>query len=175
MKDFEINDIETNNKVLNESDSLSYKSSKNIMKRLKKNFTEKDCIDVSLDLIVQYIDECMKNNTFFDGILGFSQGAQMVTRLLHTYQNKEIPLPFKFAVLIGGVPPKEINENSVDIDSLHIYGKSDPAYEKSKILEKIYNNQRSLVLEHDEGHNIPSINTNIYSAIKEWLYYKSSK
>jgi predicted esterase len=99
----------------------------------------------------------------------------MVTRLLYKYQSQDKPIPFKFAVLIGGVPPKEINDNAVDIDSLHIYGRSDPVYEKSKILEKIYNNQRSVALEHDEGHNIPSINTNIYSDIKEWLYYKSLK
>jgi hypothetical protein len=70
LKDFEINDVENNNKILKESDSLNYKTSKNMMKKLKKGFTEKDCIDFSLDLLIQYIDECMKNNIVFDGILG---------------------------------------------------------------------------------------------------------
>ena len=96
----------------------------------------------------------------------------MVTRIIHRYQSQNIPVPFKYAVLISGVPPKEIDNGIVDIDSLHIYGTGDPAYEKSKILKEVYNNEKAVVLEHNEGHNIPSINTNIYSFIKGWLYDK---
>jgi hypothetical protein len=70
LKDIEISEIDNNNKVLNDKDASNYKTSKNIMKNLKKNFNEKECIDVSINLIIEYVDECMKNNIFFDGILG---------------------------------------------------------------------------------------------------------
>lgn len=99
----------------------------------------------------------------------------MVTRLVNRYQSQDKPIPFKYTVLISGVPPTEINSNSIDIDSLHIYGKADPLYEKSKTLKDLYNDEKVFLLEHDEGHNIPSINTNIYSNINQWLYSKSSK
>lgn len=107
-------------------------------------------------------------------LLGFSQGAQMVTRLIHRYQSQDIRVPFKYAILISGVPPKEIDNGIVDIDSLHIFGTGDPFYEKSKILKEVYSNEKAVVLEHNEGHNIPSINTNTYSFIKEWMDNKSS-
>ena len=70
LKDHEINDIENKTNVLNESHSINYNLSKKKMKILKKNMTEEDCINVSLDLLIQYIDESMKNNIIFDGILG---------------------------------------------------------------------------------------------------------
>ena len=70
LKDIEISDIDNNTKVLNDKDASNYKTSKSIMKKLKKNFNENECIDVSINLIIEYVDECMKNNIFFDGILG---------------------------------------------------------------------------------------------------------
>ena len=47
----------------------------------------------------------------YDGILGFSQGASMVTRLVKLQeQPSSLPSPknrtFKFVILIGGVPPQ---------------------------------------------------------------------
>ena len=95
----------------------------------------------------------------------------MVTRLIHRYQSQDMAIPFKFAILIGGSTPKEFDsthENIIDITSLHIYGRTDPIYEKSQMLEKLYKN--STTLEHDEGHNIPSINANIYESIKKFIY-----
>lgn len=70
LKDYEINDIENKTKILKENDTINYNLSKKNMKILKKNMTEKDCIDFSLDLLIQYINESMKSNIIFDGILG---------------------------------------------------------------------------------------------------------
>lgn len=69
LKDIEINDI-NNKKVLSDNDLDNYKKSKNFMKKLKKTLNEKECIDASLNLIMEYIDECAINNIFFDGVLG---------------------------------------------------------------------------------------------------------
>lgn len=99
----------------------------------------------------------------------------MVTRLIHRYQSQEgMAIPFKFAILIGGSTPKEFDntyENSIDIQSLHIYGTADPILEKCKSLEKIYKNP--IILEHNEGHNIPSINTNTYESITKFIHDQS--
>ena len=62
-------------------------------------------IDESIDWLLSYINE----NGPFDGILGFSQGASMVTRLLRVTVETR---PFKFAILIGGVVSK-MNDTSV--------------------------------------------------------------
>lgn len=82
----------------------------------------------SLALIIEYINE----NGPFDGIVGFSQGASMATRVLfiqnhQSYHNNDcddlhndgfiykscgiIKYPFKFGVLIGGVTPSDLHES----------------------------------------------------------------
>lgn len=62
----------------------------------------------SLNFLVTYLIE----NGPFDGILGFSQGASMVTRLAHMQQSKHASFAgrqlFQFAILIGAVPPEDI-------------------------------------------------------------------
>ena len=98
----------------------------------------------------------------------------MVTRLIQRYQTQDISIPFKFAILIGGPCPKEYDdthENLIDISSLHIYGTSDSILEKCKALTRIYKN--STILEHNEGHNIPSVSTNTYESIKKFIYDQS--
>ncbi len=62
---------------------------------------------------MEYILEILTNQGPFDGILGFSQGAGMVTRIVHALLEEERKDPIlkkkiQFALLIGGVPPKEL-------------------------------------------------------------------
>ncbi len=57
-----------------------------------------------------YIAKYMNDHGPFDGLLGFSQGAAMVTRIAHCYQNqdpefKDCCKSLKFLLLIGGVEP----------------------------------------------------------------------
>lgn len=69
----------------------------------------------SLDFLVKYL----KENGPFDGILGFSQGASMVTRLVHMQHNMHESFGgrtlFQFAILMGAVPPEDIQP----VNSLH--------------------------------------------------------
>jgi len=122
-------------------------------------------IDESIDWLLSYINE----NGPFDGILGFSQGASMVTRLLRVTVETR---PFKFAILIGGVVSKmnDTSDDKICFPSLHLYGSADPLYESCKNLEKFYDENQRTSMEHNEGHNIPSIRTTLYPSIKTWIY-----
>ena len=49
-------------------------------------------------------------------------------------------------------------------------GEIDPLLSDSLLLEKLYHdNSNRRNLRHDEGHNIPSIRTNLYPKIQEFL------
>jgi predicted esterase len=83
---------------------------------------------------------------------------------------------FRFVVLIGGVPPKDLvgnlREKPLATPSLHIMGTSDPLLNESKTLESLYGpgkGDRKRVITHAEGHKIPSMATNLYPEIESWI------
>ena len=51
-------------------------------------------------------------------------------------------------------------------------GLADSYLPESRKLMSYYNDDERMVLEHEEGHNIPSIRTGLYDAIKSWMYSK---
>jgi len=117
----------------------------------------------------------------FDGILGFSQGANMATRLAYYMEQQQLPL-FRFVILIGGVPPYDLETAAASgksplalaTPSLHIHGLADPLLPYSQRLVGMYAQQQQqqqlpCVLQHEEGHNIPSMKTGLYPKINEWL------
>ena len=55
---------------------------------------------------LSYLLDLVAEKGYFEGILGFSQGAAMATILLEHYRSNNIPCPFKFAIMIAGVEPK---------------------------------------------------------------------
>lgn len=69
---------------------------------------------VGLDRSLQRIIDYMNEQGPFDGIVGFSQGTNIATRLAHKQQTspESFRHTFKFVILIGGVPPKDF-ENKV--------------------------------------------------------------
>lgn len=61
------------------------------------------------------------------------------------------------------------------IPSLHIIGSQDKLLYLSERLKDMYDNnenQREILI-HNEGHNIPSMRTNLYPLIRAWIerYY----
>lgn len=53
--------------------------------------------------------------------------------------------------------------------SLHIMGTADPLLSRSNALLRYYDSNHAQVLQHGEGHNIPSMRTGLYPSIKEWI------
>lgn len=69
----------------------------------------------NLEESMKYLADHLRTEGPYDGLLGFSQGASMVTRLVNlqeqsmkTASDAQLPYSkqFKFAILIGGVPPQ---------------------------------------------------------------------
>lgn len=74
----------------------------------------------NLEESMKYLTDYLESNGPYDGLLGFSQGASMVTRLSKLQQEtikkeKNVMnsrIEFRFVILIGGVPP-QVTEVSV--------------------------------------------------------------
>lgn len=61
---------------------------------------------VGLEESVEMVLSKLVNEGPFHGILGFSQGAAMATKLVQLQESGVVPKDlFKFVILIGGVPP----------------------------------------------------------------------
>ena len=142
----------------------------------------------SVLMIITYL----KQHGPFDGILGFSQGAAMATRVAHAClqhpqdQDQDdsdsrfgsSAKLFHFVILIGGVPPIELQTNSsfqkLRDPNLHIYGTTDHVAERSiRLYEDFYDEVEpgsKTILKHSEDHRIPSYQTNIYPHVKDWIY-----
>ena len=124
-------------------------------------------VDQSISKIVDIIN----NEEQFDGILGFSQGAAMATMILTEIQNRNIEKGklIKCVILIGGVPPVGAPSSVLSIPSLHIMGEKDSLISYSKELEGFYDKSSKSVMIHEEGHNVPSMRTELYPLIRSWI------
>ena len=128
-------------------------------------------LEDSLQRLLTYIEE----HGPFDGLLGFSQGASMATRVLHAQRTRATTGPrhsCRFAILIGGVPPGEASAATgppLAVPSLHIMGEADPFLPESRKLEAMYAADARTSLTHQEKHNIPSVRTNLYPEIHRWI------
>lgn len=75
---------------------------------------------IGLDESIMYLIKQLKETGPFDGILGFSQGASMVTRLARLQHENSILFGgkslFEFVICIGGVPPRDIEPVSRSVE-----------------------------------------------------------
>jgi predicted esterase len=71
--------------------------------------SSKAMMNQSLDFLVNYVAK----HGPFEGILGFSQGAAMMTLLLNHYQITNQIFPFKYAIAIGAVDPFFLDSVSI--------------------------------------------------------------
>ncbi|KAF2150160.1 hypothetical protein K461DRAFT_281412 [Myriangium duriaei CBS 260.36] len=109
----------------------------------------------------------------FDGVLGYSQGAQLVSSLLlRTHRCDPTRRLFRCAVLLSGGVPCEIDQTThkvrhvepsncgieIDIPTAHIWGINDDLYpEAGKVLSRFYRDDWSTVFVHKGGHEIPGV------------------
>lgn len=109
----------------------------------------------------------------YDGLLGFSQGASLVTATLEWLQRYDIMSLIKCAILIGGVPPdRYVKKNikpTIRIPSLHIIGDTDRLKPESMELLTWYDEKHQTTLTHPEDHRIPTMATGIYPKVLSWL------
>lgn len=111
--------------------------------------------DCSIEMITQILDD-----SGFDGILGFSQGACLVS-ILCMMQEAQKKKWFKFAVLFAGFKSRSSNHDryynqKTIIPSLHVFGDNDQIIlpEKSEELLSFFDNPKCI--RHPGGHFVPA-------------------
>lgn len=118
----------------------------------------------------EYLDEIVEEDGPFEGILGFSQGAEVAASFL-LYQAPNVT--FKFAVFIGGTPPYDVSalvagkdltpvkmhgdthSARIEIPTAHIIGRSDAYREFSKVIATLCNPRETKVYDHKGAHIVP--------------------
>ena len=118
----------------------------------------------------EYLDEIVEEDGPFEGILGFSQGAEVAASLL-LYQGQDVK--FKFAVFIGGTPPFDVSALAsgkdskpvkmcadthtarIRIPTAHVIGRSDAYREFSKALLGLCDPREVKVYDHKGAHVVP--------------------
>ena len=118
----------------------------------------------------EYLNEIVEEDGPFEGILGFSQGAEVAASLL-LFQGQEVK--FKFAVLIGGTQPFDVKALAsgkdsqpvrmhgdthparINIPTAHVIGRSDAYREHSKVLLGLCNPREVKVYDHKGAHVVP--------------------
>lgn len=121
-----------------------------------------DCSDgftESLDVIRQAFQE----QGPFDGVLGFSQGASMVSLLcaMQVEQATDSVFKFEFAILIAGFKSRstkhaDLYTQQVAIPTLHVYGDTDKVIGKDMSVELLQLYVEPVTLSHPGGHFVPA-------------------
>jgi len=122
------------------------------------------------DKTVDYLNDVLKKEGPFDGIVGFSQGGCLTGILASAFENPDrlpglqLPKnqgPFKFAVAVSGFRSRDkvhqkLFEKPIETPVLHVLGRADQIVdlERSQTLVDVCNNSR--VELHDGGHSLPS-------------------
>ncbi|RLN63512.1 hypothetical protein BBJ28_00019487 [Nothophytophthora sp. Chile5] len=113
----------------------------------------------------------------FDVVIGFSQGAALLSILTMWYLRYGNTRWWKLAICVGGVDVSAVNVRPlfvndlgnrvpVPLPSIHIIGKSDPLYHESHRLVLSWADTAGhpgftkWVFEHDGGHKFPSVSRN---------------
>jgi hypothetical protein len=128
------------------------------------------------DESIEYMNHKLKELGPIDVVLGFSQGAVLLTILSMLYLQHYNQRPWKLCMCVGGVHVRAINQQHlfrtpsgsdllVPFPSIHIIGENDPMHDESISLSEMYDNYptaypqsplRKLVLYHTGNHKFPS-------------------
>lgn len=111
------------------------------------------------------LEQRSKTGQPFVGVMGFSQGARVATRLLqqqqqrrsHSGWNSTQDTELQFAILMNGsYGPGVEDQPALSVTSVHVLGKQDPYYQNGrKLLSNCYEEKDSTLLEFDVDHRLP--------------------
>lgn len=118
----------------------------------------------------EYLTEIVEEEGPFEGILGFSQGAEVAASLLF-YQGQDVT--FKFGVFIGGGVPYDVDALAtgkdskpvkmradthsarINIPTAHVIGRGDAYREVAKGFVALCNPREVKVYDHKGSHIVP--------------------
>ncbi|KAF1328960.1 D-3-phosphoglycerate dehydrogenase, partial [Globisporangium splendens] len=131
---------------------------------------------IGFDRAVECMHEQLTQHGPFDVVLGFSQGAVMLTAFSKLYLESDIRW-WNLCICVGGIPVRDVSMRShfehpngdpvlLPFPSIHIMGTNDPLYTESIKLAAMYEERPAnaafpkVVIEHDGGHGFPSAKRN---------------
>uniref|UniRef100_A0A914D279 Serine hydrolase FSH domain-containing protein n=1 Tax=Acrobeloides nanus TaxID=290746 RepID=A0A914D279_9BILA len=168
----EENDNQTNGSFTGEAEKLIPRAW--WFSKSENTFSSKDVTEIAtgFEESVKVVDEFIKENGPFDGLLGFSQGASMAHLLICLHQRKEFQRSFKFIILVSAFKSLSSVHNELvkipitGIPSFHVCGLSDEIVfsSRSEDLAHMFSNPNPIIVKHNGGHCIPPM-----SAVKKEL------
>ncbi|CAK4067272.1 unnamed protein product [Aphanomyces euteiches] len=116
---------------------------------------------VGLERTLEFVQRQIHELGPFDVVLGFSQGAALTTLLTAHYHAHAKEIPYKAAVLVCGLIPRDGLPNDLvlpfDIPSIHILGQQDEMLSLGHDLVETYSATSRKLYIHDEGHRFPAL------------------
>ncbi|KAK7109005.1 esterase OVCA2-like isoform X2 [Littorina saxatilis] len=112
------------------------------------------------DQSLKLVQETIKEKGPFDGVLGFSQGAAMVSLLLGV-QEQQSEKWFDFAILVAGFksrssPHDVLYSKKISIPTLHVFGDTDKVIPKEMSEDLLQYFEDPVVVQHPGGHFVPA-------------------
>ncbi|KAF1321878.1 D-3-phosphoglycerate dehydrogenase, partial [Globisporangium splendens] len=128
---------------------------------------------IGFEKAAEFLDAHLRQYGPYDVVIGFSQGAAVLTILSMIYLRKQPSQRWwNLCVCVGGVPVRDVSMRPMfekpngelillPFPSIHIMGRKDSLYKDSIQLAAMYEDRpagsvmKKLVFEHNGGHNFP--------------------
>ena len=133
------------------------------------------CVGVEASL--QALEQVLRDEGPFDGVLGFSQGGAAAAILCAAIQTEQIAAPqFRFGLFFGAFAPRDpsysafIKSAGLNLPSLHFYGEADNLVteDRTSELHGFFDGGAALMVSHPQGHCIPSL-AEVRNRVKEFV------
>lgn len=137
------------------------------------NAMDRTALSTGYQESLQVVKEKFASEGPFDGVIGFSQGASLVSLLCILRSNPTEGIQFKFAILMAGFkslvsPHAVLYDTRIDCPSFHTIGATDgviPTQASEDLLATFID---GVAYRHDGGHYVPS-SPQLRTAILEFL------
>eukprot|EP00927_Polykrikos_kofoidii_P027123 TRINITY_DN2397_c0_g4_i1.p1 TRINITY_DN2397_c0_g4~~TRINITY_DN2397_c0_g4_i1.p1 ORF type:complete len:261 (-),score=45.69 TRINITY_DN2397_c0_g4_i1:160-942(-) len=125
---------------------------------------------------IEHLLRKLKSSGPFDVLVGFSQGANIITMTAGALRKRNEAIPWRVNVLVGGVgvldAKRQLDYHTpLDIPTVMVFGRSDVYYEFGTRVQ-VYQYKDANILEHEEGHKFPTRQpraNEIYEAVKSFV------
>eukprot|EP00667_Euglena_gracilis_P022964 EG_transcript_25768 len=107
---------------------------------------------------LQHVRTFLQTDGPFDGLLGFSQGANLATLLTAEAESQTGRAPWDFVVLMCGgrsLWAEGLPDLPLRTPSLHVISKDDPSWELTEALVDVYSAGSRQVIRTEGGHKPP--------------------
>lgn len=116
-------------------------------------------MDKGLDESIKEIKKFFIENGPFQGILGFSQGACLVSLLCALKQRNELQVDFDFVIIFSGFKSRctlhtKYYEEKININSLHVIGETDLIITNDMSYDLANAFVNPIIIKHPGGHYV---------------------